>query len=105
MTDTNVPAGYGFAPKSEISLFFKNSPLIEVKNTQAKVFIRYANNNVEQSGFLVGEEYIKGRPAAVEIPLEKGKIVMFAHSLIGLYQVQSNFSMLFNTIFSTGRSQ
>ena len=98
---SDVPAGFSFADDPTVNIFLRNGPVINVTNRSARVIARYAKKGVELSGLLRGEKYIANKVAAVEVPFGKGKIDMFAFSLVALYQSQNDFPMLFNSIFSS----
>jgi Zinc carboxypeptidase len=57
-------------------------------------------NDMLLSGVLVGGEAIAGRAVAVDAPLGKGHVVMFANRPYWRWQTQGNFFLGFNTILN-----
>lgn len=101
VVNSEFPAGYSFAKNSQASLFCAAIPVLKVTNPSAKILVRFAKQDLELSGKLRGEKVLADRAAAVEIPMGKGKIDVFAFSLNALYQDQANFPMLFNSLYSS----
>jgi hypothetical protein len=57
-------------------------------------------NDMLLSGVLVGGEALAGRAVAVDAPLGKGHVVMFANRPYWRWQTQGNFFLGFNTILN-----
>ena len=57
-------------------------------------------NDLLLSGLLVGGEAIAGRPVAIDAPVGKGHVVMFANRPFWRWQTQGNFFLGFNTILN-----
>jgi hypothetical protein len=57
-------------------------------------------NDLLLSGLLVGGEAIAGRPVALDAPIGKGHVVMFANRPYWRWQTQGNFFLGFNTILN-----
>jgi hypothetical protein len=68
----------------DVNAYFINSSAFEIAGSsrpgsaEPHVIARYANDNVLRSGWLRGEDRIKGRIALAEIGMGKGRIVLFA---------------------------
>ncbi len=58
--------------------YFINSSAFEATDASVRVIARYAKENVLRSGWLLGEEKLKGKIALAEVRLGKGRIVLFA---------------------------
>jgi hypothetical protein len=60
--------------------------------------VRYAGDHVLASGWLLGESYIEGRAALVEVPIGQGRAVLFG--LRPQYRAQSYqaFKLFFNSL-------
>jgi Zinc carboxypeptidase len=95
--DTHDPIAYGL-PES-IAIWSEDSPAWEVASkSKDRVVARYTGDHVLASGWLLGESYLAGRAALVEVPLGQGRAVLFgmrpqyrAHS----YQA---FKLFFNSL-------
>ena len=57
-------------------------------------------NDLLLSGVLVGGEAITGRAVAIDAPIGKGHVVMFANRPFWRWQTQGNFFLGFNTILN-----
>jgi hypothetical protein len=68
----------------DMNAYFINSSAFEIAgssrpgSTEPHVVARYAKDNVLRSGWLRGEDRIKGKIALAEIGRGKGRIVLFA---------------------------
>jgi hypothetical protein len=67
------PLGFGLPP--EFTIWMEQSPVIEAAD--GKAVLRYSQAPVLASGWLLGEKYIAGKPALVEIERGKGRIILF----------------------------
>lgn len=56
--------------------------------------------NVLLSGYLLGSDKIKGKPALCEVPYEKGKIIMFAFRPQHRSQTWATFKFIFNALLN-----
>jgi hypothetical protein len=61
-----------------VDAYFINSSAFEATDSSVRVVARYAKENVLRSGWLLGEDRLKGRIALAEVPLGKGRVVLFA---------------------------
>jgi hypothetical protein len=66
----------------------------------AKVIARYAAAGVLQSGWLLGEEKIKGRVALAEVPVARGRIILFGFRPQHRGQTWGTFPFIWNAINS-----
>ncbi|HKP47267.1 MAG TPA: M14 metallopeptidase family protein [Pyrinomonadaceae bacterium] len=103
--DTSQPLARGM-PKQSIA-WVEDSPIFEVakqqrtltENVFVNVVARYpANSNPLLSGWLLGAENIKGRPALVEVKLRKGRVILFGFRPQYRGQSLATFPLLFNAI-------
>ena len=65
---------------------------------QVHVIARYAKDEVLRSGWLRGEDRIKDKLALAEIPMGKGRIVLFAFRPQHRGQTWGTFSFIWNAI-------
>jgi len=61
-----------------------------------------AEGPVLLSGYLEGEEAIRGKAAAVNVPYGQGRLVLVGFSLHNRAQTVANFKLLFNALMSPG---
>jgi hypothetical protein len=57
--------------------YFINSSAFEATDTKVRVVARYAKDNLLVSGWLLGEDKLRGKIALAEVPLGKGRVVLF----------------------------
>jgi hypothetical protein len=88
--DAAHPLAYGL-PR-EITVWSEGSPAWE----SAEAVARYPESKVLASGWLLGEKHIAGRAALVDLPVGKGRIILFG--MRPQYRAQSyvTFKLLFN---------
>lgn len=88
----------GFGLPEEFTVWNEQSPVWEPEDASVKVVARYAQTGVLASGWLLGEKYIAGKPAAVEAAVGKGSAVLFG--LRPQYRAQSwlTLKLLFNAL-------
>jgi len=66
----------------------------------AKIIARYAEAGVLRSGWLLGEDKIKGRVALAEVPVARGRIVLFGFRPQHRGQTWGTFPFIWNAINS-----
>jgi hypothetical protein len=71
--DTAVPLAHGLP--EPVPIWFEGSPAFEVQ--RGTVAARYAAADPLRSGFLLGGERLQERAALVEVPLGRGRVVLF----------------------------
>jgi Zinc carboxypeptidase len=95
--DTQNAIAHGL-PKN-IAIWSEESPAWDVPaNSRDFIIARYPDDHVLASGWLLGESYIKGRAALVEVPIGQGEAVLFG--LRPQYRAQSYqaFKLFFNSL-------
>jgi glutamine amidotransferase-like uncharacterized protein len=67
-------------------------------NSKDRVVARYVDDHVLASGWLLGESYIQGRAALVDVPMGRGRVVLFG--MRPQYRAQSYqaFQLFFNSL-------
>jgi hypothetical protein len=58
--------------------YFVNSSAFEASNQSVRVAARYAKDNLLRSGWILGEDKLRGKIALAEVTLGRGTIVLFA---------------------------
>jgi hypothetical protein len=99
--NTAHPLGYGM-PARSLALF-RYSPVLRVSVGDFKdgvtIPVRYVEENILQSGWLIGEKYLSEKPAVIEFKTGKGKIILFAFPVQHRAQMHGTFKLFFNALF------
>jgi hypothetical protein len=93
----SCPLTLGVEP--DLAIWSEDSPAWEVpRGSPARVVLRYPASGVLASGWLLGERVIAGKAAALEVPLGRGRAVLFG--LRPQYRGQSyaTFKLFFNAL-------
>lgn len=82
----------GFGLPEEFTVWMEGSPAWDSEHG----VVKYAPSNVLASGWLLGERYIAGKSAVLDIPIGQGRAILFG--IRPQYRAQSylTFKMLFN---------
>jgi hypothetical protein len=67
------PIGHGLSASTPI--WFESSPAFDVKS--GRVVLRYPHADPLLSGWLLGEEYLRGKAALVDVAVGRGRVVLF----------------------------
>jgi len=94
--DHSQPIARGLG--SAANAYFINSSALEATQAGVKVIARYASQNVLKSGWLLGEEKIKGKIALAETKVGKGRIVLFAFRPQHRGQTWGTLPLIWNAI-------
>ncbi len=95
--DTRHPLALGLPER--IAIWSQGSPAWEVpRDAAARVVLRYPDKDLLASGWLLGESYIAGKAALVEVTRGQGRVILFG--LRPQYRGQSyqTFKLLFNAL-------
>jgi hypothetical protein len=99
LVDTGHPVAAGMPDTAGI--YFTNSTTLDVTGvTGARVIARYPSRaeDILMSGYLQGGDAIAGRTAAADVPLGRGRVVLFGFRPQYRGQSVGTFKLLFNTI-------
>ena len=100
LVDSHHPVAYGM-PGEATAVFEGNSafePAPGFSYTNLKVIARYPGDEVLQSGWMRGEEYLRNRIAAAEIGYRKGRVALIGFRPQFRAQPHNTFKLLFNAI-------
>jgi hypothetical protein len=89
------------------AVYFTNSVTFDVPTgSAARVIARYPEreSDILLSGYLQGGSAIAGKAAAVDVPVGKGRVVMFGFRVQYRGQSYGTFKMLFNALLGEGAS-
>ncbi|MFN2454310.1 MAG: M14 family zinc carboxypeptidase [Pyrinomonadaceae bacterium] len=101
--DTKQTLARGIAPDADA--YFINSQAFEIAGqsseaSRVRIIARYAERDVLQSGWLLGEEYVKNKIALAEVSLGKGRIILFGFRPQHRGQTWGTFPFIFNAILA-----
>ncbi len=97
---TTHPIFYGYDKKT-IPVRYANGPLLNVPETDRakQVLMKFpGGDKAVLSGLMKGANEITNRPAIVDVPVGKGRILMFATNPCYRWTNHGEFGMLFNSI-------
>ena len=96
INNTN-PLGFGM-PNQALIMHY-NSPVFSINpsyyNDRYEAIATYPKENILESGWLIGEEYIAGKPAMLNIKCGKGQIVLYGFQVNFRNQTHGTFKLLF----------
>ncbi|MGQ9561377.1 MAG: M14 family zinc carboxypeptidase [Candidatus Oleimicrobiaceae bacterium] len=97
--NTAHPVAFGMEPQG-VAYFSRSAAykLIPSFNVQAQVIAKYPAKNLLKSGWLLGEEHLAERVAAVEVPAGQGRVVLIGFDPINRAQAHATFKLLFNAL-------
>jgi hypothetical protein len=106
--DVNVdnPIAWGM-PREAIALFW-DSPAFEITARDAYDYDRvatYAEREILQSGWLVGEEHLANRTAALTAKVGNGTAVLLGIRAQHRAQTDGAYKLLFNALYLEGRQE
>jgi hypothetical protein len=100
--DNTHPLAYGMPPEGLV--LFHYSPAFDVLatdfNHRNEIVVRYADRNVERSGWLNGEKYIAGKTAMASMGLGQGQVVLIGFRTQNRAQTHGTYKFLFNALVS-----
>ena len=98
--DTANTLGYGM-PANALAVWLANSQAYEIlPNAPAgtSVIARFAERDLLQSGWLLGENVIAGKPTLVSVPFGQGRVVLYGFRVQHRHQAHGTYKLLFNVL-------
>ena len=98
--DINNPVAWGMAPSWPV--FFESDQAYRLRpgfGIDAQVVSRYPRSNVLQSGWLLGEEYLRDQANIVSFRVGKGYVVTYGSQVDFRTQPRATFKLIFNAMF------
>ena len=93
--------GYGM-PNQALAMH-RTSPVHSINpshfNDRYEVVAAYPEKDVLESGWLIGEEHIAGKPAMISVRHGEGRIVLYGFQVNFRNQTQGTFKLLFNALY------
>ena len=95
VADDALTAGYG----ATADVYFAHSSAFEITNAEKiRALATYANSNILRSGWLLGEKYLAGKAALVEVKFGNGRLILFGFRPQHRAQTVGTFRLLFNAL-------
>jgi hypothetical protein len=99
--DNSNPLAYGM-PAQGLALFMSGSPAFEIGSTdrgdQLEIIVRYADRNLLQSGWLLGESNLVKKAAMVAAKLGEGRVILIGFRAQHRAQTHGTYKLLFNAL-------
>lgn len=101
------PLAYGM-PSEGLALFLRGSQVYEVTSTESsqdvEILATYADRDILQSGWLLGEDVIANKAAAVAVKHGDGRVVLLGFRAQNRDQTHGTFKMVFNALLNGPKS-
>ena len=101
--DTSHLLGYGMPDRALV--MHRNCPVYSINpshyNDRYDVVAAYPGKDVLESGWLIGEEHIAGKPAMISVRRGEGRIVLYGFQVNFRNQTQGTFKLLFNALYGS----
>jgi len=98
--DNSHPLAYGM-PAEGLVLFW-SSPAFEIvpsqHNERYETIVRYADRDILQSGWLIGEKRLSNKAAMVSAELGKGRVILIGFRAQHRSQTHGTFKLFFNAL-------
>jgi len=95
------PLAYGMPPEGLV-VFMPNSPAFEIApsdhNERYDTVVRYANRDLLESGWLIGEDTLAKKAAMGSAQLGQGRVVLIGFRAQHRAQTHGTFKLLFNEL-------
>jgi hypothetical protein len=78
--------------------YWRSSMAYDVSDARVRVAARYGSGDPLLSGWVLGGEYIAGKPAILEADIGEGSVVLFGFQPNYRAQTMATWPLLFNSI-------
>jgi hypothetical protein len=99
--DNTNPLAYGMPPEG-LALYFNGNPAFEITSSrepdQYQTVVRYADRNLLESGWLVGEQALAKKSAMVVAKLGEGRVVLIGFRPQHRAQTHGTYKLVFNAL-------
>ncbi|HXH05314.1 MAG TPA: M14 metallopeptidase family protein [Vicinamibacterales bacterium] len=99
--DPSHPIGYGM-PETADAMFINNGGyrlLPSFPSTSVSVVARYPNEPLLRSGWIVGDERLRGLAAVLDVGMGRGRVIMHTFRVQNRAQTWGTFKLLFNSLY------
>jgi glutamine amidotransferase-like uncharacterized protein len=102
-TQLDLSSNLTFGMEAESIAWFEQSPAFEVRDEKTvRVIARYPNDaNPLLSGWILGDQLLRGKAAMVEAKIGKGRVILFGFRPQYRAQSLATFPLLFNAILTS----
>jgi hypothetical protein len=95
------PLGYGMPPEG-LALYLAGNPVFEIlpgqHNDRYQVIVRYADRDLLESGWLVGEKILAGKAAVIAARYGQGQVILLGTRAQHRAQTHGAFKLFFNAL-------
>jgi len=99
--DNNNPLAYGM-PEEGLAVYLSENPAFEIAptdhNERYEVIVRYADRDLLQSGWLIGEDTLARKAAMISAQMGQGRVVLIGFRTQHRAQTHGTYKLLFNTL-------
>ena len=98
--DNSHPFAYGM-PSEGFVVFYSSEAFAVTTSQNSERYesvVRYQDEEILQSGWLIGEEHLAGMPAMISAKYGKGQVVLIGFRPQNRCQTHGTFKLLFNTM-------
>jgi hypothetical protein len=98
--DNKHSLGYGMPEKGLILLRGNHAYIVKAvhSNEDYSVVVSYPEENMMQSGWLIGEEYLARKAAVIEAKRKAGKVIMYGFAPQNRALTDATFKLFFNAL-------
>ncbi len=89
-------------PATMPAYFINSSAYTATSDANVRVIARYAKENVLMSGWLLGEDKLRGQIALAEVGVDKGRVVLFGFRPQHRGQAWGTLPLIWNVLSNTG---
>ncbi|MBN2409300.1 MAG: peptidase M14 family protein, partial [Candidatus Aminicenantes bacterium] len=98
--DNTHSLAYGMP--AEGLILFNSNQAFEIQpgqnNEMYETVVRYRERDLLQSGWLIGEKHLSGKPAAIRVEVGKGEVILFGFRPQHRAQTHGTFKLFFNAL-------
>jgi hypothetical protein len=100
-SDATNPLAYGM-PTDGLAVYMSGSPVFEITpsahNEEYEVIVRYADKDILQSGWLIGEQALAKKAAMVAAKYKEGRVILIGFRAQHRAQTHGTYKLLFNAL-------
>jgi hypothetical protein len=85
-------------PAENIAWYWRTSRAFDVEDPRARVVGSYGEDDPRLAGWVLGEEFVAGKPALVEVEVGEGSVVLFGFQPNFRGQTVALYPLLFNSL-------